>query len=88
MSTTTTRQLFRRYLTGIAAVTLASTGLLAAPPATATQNTGDGGSGTRVVATDIVDVVTARKIAMAQDRIDRAWMYPRPGVRGMTAGGR
>lgn len=74
-STNTTRQQWRRHLAGIAAVTMASAGLLAAPSATANQDTGNGGSTARALAADIDYVVTARKIALAQDHIDRAWLY-------------
>ena len=66
----------RRSLTGIASLTLAGAVLLAAPPATADQDTGTfGSSAARVGALDIEALVTARKIAMAQDRVDRPWLY-------------
>ena len=85
MRTTNTIGTRRRgWMTGIAAVIIAGTGLLAASPATASQGTGTGGCGPRTPIADIpgidgrygIDgVVDALKVAMAQDRIDRAWLY-------------
>lgn len=66
----------RRYLTSIATtVILAGAGLLTAPPASALRCTCAGSFAAPAVSADIADVVTARKVAMAQDRVDRARLY-------------
>jgi hypothetical protein len=44
------------------------------PPAQADQEL-PGGESTSATPFDIVDIVTERKVQMARDRIERAWLY-------------
>jgi hypothetical protein len=56
-----------------AAVVTASTTFVS--PAQADQKLPDGGGSASVTPFDVVDMVTERKIQMARDRIERAWLH-------------
>lgn len=81
-------KLQRTCLIGVAAITLASSGLVASSASAKTETIGGGVGGTHrstpadpgVSAAplrifDEGDYVAARKVAMAQYRVDHAWLY-------------
>jgi hypothetical protein len=64
-----------QVLTGFAAIVLAGAALAVPSAATADQNIDGGGSSASTASFDIVHHIWMRKIAWAQDRVDRAWLY-------------
>jgi hypothetical protein len=71
-------KLQRTWLIGIAAITLTGSGLVGSSASAKTDTIDGGGASTRVassMADFVTEFVTERKIALAQDRIDRAWLY-------------
>ena len=68
----------RSSLIGIAAITLVGSGLVASSASAKTDTIGGGHASTRVafsMADFVTDFVAERKIALAQDRVDRPWLY-------------
>jgi hypothetical protein len=64
-----------QVLAGFAAIVLAGAALAVPSAATAHQNTDGGGSSASTASFDIADYIVARKVAWAQDRVDRAWLF-------------
>jgi len=74
-TTQATNRQFRRVLADLAAIVLVGTVLAAPSAATADQNIDGGCSNASTASFDIVHHIWMRKIAWAQDRVDRAWLY-------------
>ena len=75
----TSSKLQRTCLIGIAAITLAGSGLVGSSASAKTDTIGGGeGASIRVassMADFVTEFVTERKIALAQDRIDHPWLH-------------
>ena len=65
----------QRLLAGFVAIVAVGMVLANPPSASAHRDGSAGGSSASGVSVDIVDIVVARKVAAAQDRVDRAWLY-------------
>jgi hypothetical protein len=75
MNTTNSTRTRGRFLAaGLTALVVAATGLVS-PSAHAGQPIPDVGLAATPATIDIAELVTARKVRLSQDRVDRAWLY-------------